>query len=180
MNRARRKELRQRCDALVEGLAVPVPFDLVDFCRAFGAQRGRPLRVAPHPLPTAAGLPCGVWVELPEEDVIFVEPRTTPVHQEHIGLHEIAHIVCGHRGVASTGPGYVERLLPDLDPAMVSRVLGRTSYGAEEEREAELMATLLGERLARSGRLALQAGDDEAAAQVLAELARALGASPGR
>lgn len=180
MNRNRRKQLHQRCDDLLAGLAVAAPFDLVDFCRALGDQRGRPLRVAPHPMPAASGLPCGVWVELPDEDVIFVEPRTTPTHQEHIGLHEIAHIVCGHRGAASTGPGYVERLLPNLDPAVVSRVLGRASYGPEEEQEAEYMATLLGERLAVTGRPVVQPGGDGTAAQVLGELARALGAPQAR
>jgi len=176
VNRQRRKKLQQHCDELLADLAVPAPFDLVEFCRALGARRSRPLRIAPHPIGSAAGMPCGVWVELPDEDVIFVEGRTTPVHQEHIGLHEIAHIVCGHHGASSTGPGYVERLLPNLDPAMVSRVLGRTSYGPEEEQEAEYMATLLGQRLAATGRPVIQPGGDDTAAKALGELARALGA----
>jgi hypothetical protein len=67
-------------------------------------------------------------IGLEHEDIILEEQRTSAPHQEHIALHEIGHILCGHDD-AATGLGREEalRLMPSLDPDMVRRVLGRTS-----------------------------------------------------
>lgn len=39
--------------------------------------------------------------------------------------------------------------MPNLSPELVRRVLGRTTYTEVEEREAELVATLLAQRVVR-------------------------------
>lgn len=38
----------------------------------------------------------GAWVRTPVADVIFYEEQTTPLHQAHIQLHELCHILLGH------------------------------------------------------------------------------------
>jgi hypothetical protein len=78
-------------------------------------------------------------------DLICYERVTTPPHQEHIILHELGHLLCDHRASAALA-AQVERLLPSLDPEMVRRVLGRAGYSCAEEREAELLATLIRQR----------------------------------
>jgi hypothetical protein len=65
------------------------------------------------------------------------------VHQDHIVLHEICHLLCGHAGDDALGTEHARLLFPNLDPAMVGRVLGRTSYSTEEEQEAELLASMI-------------------------------------
>jgi hypothetical protein len=130
--------LRWRSERRLRGITVPRPFDLDAFCTEVAARRGRPLirRAAPG-LSTEA--PCGLWIATDRADHIFYDPGTSPLHAEHIVLHELAHILCDHSGSA----GAVARLLPDLDPATVRRVLGRVSYTTEQEREAEMLASLI-------------------------------------
>lgn len=176
MNRTERKALERRSGELASQLPLPIPFDLDAFCAALGRERNRPLRVVHQPAAAVAGLPCGMWIELPDQDLIFVEPRTSRHHQAHIGLHEVAHILCGHCGADVPVPFDLSRLVPHLDPAAVARMLGRTSYGQREEAEAELLATLLGERIARSERLGLGAAASEGpSASAFGKLARVLG-----
>ena len=143
--------LRLRCDELLATVPVPEPFELGEFLAALGAKRGRAIRMVDLPArrltPTArrgAPLACGMALQLPTEDVIFVEPRDW-VYRVHVVLHEVSHRVCGHLG---DGPGLDHlRLFPDLDPALVRAALGRTRYSEPQEIEAEAMASVLTERL---------------------------------
>ena len=61
-------------------------------------------------------------------------------------LHELAHMICDHGAAAGLTLGDAAALLPALDSAMVARVLGRSRYTEVEEREAELLATMIAER----------------------------------
>ncbi len=75
--------------------------------------------------------------------MIVFQRETTAHHQDHIVLHELGHILADHPGP----PGGVvwEALLPGLGADAIRRVLLRCSYGTEEEQEAELVATIVGE-----------------------------------
>ena len=152
--------MRRRCEGLLATVAVPEPFDLSEFVSALGAERGRAIRVVDLPEEGAVDVPrtgdrpaCGMVAQLATEDVVFLEPRDW-VYRVHVALHEVAHLVCEHRGEAPAVAR--QRLFPDLDPAMVRAVLGRTRYSESQEMEAEAMASILTERLiggdARSGR----------------------------
>lgn len=97
-------------------------------------------------------VPCGVWASFRDGrgDVVVVESRTSRAHQEHICLHELAHILCGHTGAKVLASVYLAKLLPDLAPEKMAEVLARTGYDSEQERDAEAMATFLGRFLAPS------------------------------
>ena len=132
------KGLRWRSERRLRGIRVPRPFDLDAFCAEVAARRGRPLIRRPVPgLSTDA--PCGLWIATERADHVFYDPGTSTLHAEHIVLHELAHILCGHSG----SDGAFAQLFPDLDPATVRRVLGRASYTCEQEREAEMVASLI-------------------------------------
>lgn len=137
------RRLRKRCEARLRDLPMPVPFDARTLCEQVAEQRGRPIRLLPM-----AGLTgvCGLWVATDTTDLIFYEEVTTPPHQEHIILHELSHVLCDHYPTSLP----TETLLPSLDPAMVRRVLGRSGYSTAEEREAEMLASLIRQR-ARGG-----------------------------
>jgi hypothetical protein len=146
--------LRRRCERRLHGIRIPSPFDLDTFCAEVAARRGRPMIRRPV-AGLSAGAPCGLWIGTGSADHVFYDPGTSPLHAEHIVLHEVAHILSGHSG----GDGALALLFPDLDPATVSRVLGRVSYTSAQEREAEMMASLIRGRPARpprttSGRVA--------------------------
>jgi hypothetical protein len=91
----------------------------------------------------------GMWVATDTMDLILYEQTTTPPHQDHIILHELSHLLCDHFRGKMPEADHMRALLPNLDPAMVRRVLGRTGYSADEEREAELLATLIAQRAAK-------------------------------
>lgn len=137
------KKLRTRCEARLKTLDLPAPFSTRAFCAMLAAKRGRPIVLRSV---TSTSGPWGLWVALPGVDLIFFEQATTPLHQEHIILHELCHLVCDHRTPA-VAPAEIHQLLfPDLDTGTVERVLRRAGYMVDEEQEAEMLASLILER----------------------------------
>lgn len=139
------RTLRRQCAELVDGLTIPSPFGLDAFCEQLGRDRGRPISRLAVELP--AGGPCGLLVSTDESEVVLVERRTSDWHQRHIVLHELGHLLWGHDRVMADDTSLL--LLPHLDPEMVHRVLARTAYSALEERQAEMVASLVLERVSR-------------------------------
>ncbi len=137
--------LRRRCEALVAQLDIPTPFDIDVFCRQLGHARNRPIHLLPMAMPATA--PCGLWLAGEHIDYIVYEQHTSPVHQRHIVLHEVGHLLWRHAAPAD------ETRRPDLfsslSPDTVRHILARTSYRTEEEQEAELVATLILQRADR-------------------------------
>jgi hypothetical protein len=146
----RYRELRRRCDRHVRRLIsngdLPDPFTLTEFLQRLAARRGRPIEVRPSEY--VSGGACGMLLRLPDVDII-VHARTAPLHEEHIVLHEVGHMLCEHNGQSGLLTSELMSLLmPDLDPALVHRMLNRRSYTEAEEQEAELLATVILERVA--------------------------------
>jgi hypothetical protein len=56
---------------------------------------------------------------------------TTPCHQTHIALHELAHLLLNHRGATQVWGRLVNLLVPDVDPQFVELVPGRSVYIAK-------------------------------------------------
>jgi hypothetical protein len=163
------KELRRRCEARLRELDLPMPFDVRTFCAVLAAKRGRPIQL--RPIATRSG-PWGLWVAGPSADIIFYEQETSPLHQEHIILHEASHVLCAHRPVPVADAELMQLLFPDLCPETVQRVLQRASYSGEEEQEAELLASLILERVGSTS--APMATDDPNEVQLLGRLAASL------
>ncbi|GAA2574657.1 hypothetical protein GCM10010435_57900 [Winogradskya consettensis] len=134
--------LRRRCEQRLAGLAIPTPFDLDAFAAVVAAHRGRPLTLRPMP-GLGIGAPCGLWISLAEADYVFYDPGTSRLHAEHIVLHELAHMLSEHSTGLDLAGGALGRLVPDLDPKTVERVLGRVSYTTAQEREAEMLASII-------------------------------------
>lgn len=134
------KGLRQRCEERLRALDLPAPFDVSAFCDRLALRRGRPIVLCPVEL---GGVESGLWVAGPTMDFIFFEPDTTPLHQALIQLHEACHIACGHDPVELSAAELSDLLWPDLRRDTVQRVLLRAGYSTDEEREAELLASLI-------------------------------------
>ncbi|WP_025619387.1 hypothetical protein [Salinispora cortesiana] len=135
------RQLRKRCKRVVAELNMPETFDILDLCRFLGERRGRPIHLVPIRLPVHTV--CGMWVPTDSFDAVFYEQDTSPIHQMLIIGHELGHLLAGHRPAAVLEPDASKLLLPDLDPQTVQRFLGRGTYAAEEEREAEMIGSLL-------------------------------------
>ena len=129
-------------------MPLPQPFDARSLCRLVARRRGRAITLTPMNGEDSGVL--GLWVATEKSDMIFYEAATTPPHQEHIILHELGHVLCDHHPAELSANELTRVLMPNLDPAMVHRILGRTSYVAEQEQEAELFASLITRRAQRS------------------------------
>ena len=143
--------LRSRCEQRLAQLPLPEPFTVERFRQALEAHRGRPLTIGAMP-GLELGEPSGVWIATEVGDFVFVDQTARPLHWEHIVLHELAHIICDHLGAAAMSEGDAAALLPSLSREMVARVLGRTRYTQDEEQEAELLATMIAQRVDRGDR----------------------------
>lgn len=149
------RSIRRQCESALEGVSVPNPFDINDFCRVISSRRGRALHLVPKQ--TRLG-PCGVWLSLPDVDYVFYEPETSRLHREHIILHELGHLLCEHQPTEVIDEEVIAKLFPHLNPTVVHRVLGRTTYTAIEEREAEMLASLVRGRIEHELRVARKRG----------------------
>lgn len=109
---------------------------------------GRPITMIEKSLPS--GGPSGVWIWLPDKDLVVLDTQGTPMRRDAALCHEIGHIVLGH----SPSDGDTAALFPDLDPRFVSSLLGgptgedqammfRCTYDDRQEQEAERFATEL-------------------------------------
>ncbi|MFE2183785.1 hypothetical protein [Streptomyces sp. NPDC059455] len=136
-------KLHRRCQAAIDRLELPHALSVEILCRHLAARRQRPLRLHPLPPEAAAAGTCGMWLATDTEDHVFYEQRTALLHQRHIILHEIGHLLFDHRTPPDGDTGW-GMLLPDLDMRTVQRLLRRTNYTTEQEQEAELFASLLG------------------------------------
>ncbi|MFF3916369.1 regulator component [Streptomyces sp. NPDC001852] len=134
--------LSRRCQSILDALDAPKVYSFEAICRWVEELRERPLILRELPSQAAVAGACGLWIGTDDADYVFHEVRTARIHQDHIVLHELAHIICDHNRVESNGNVFGE-MLSDLQPHMIKRLMGRTSYTTNEEQEAEMIASLL-------------------------------------
>ncbi|MYZ37866.1 MULTISPECIES: hypothetical protein [unclassified Streptomyces] len=138
----RERKLRRYCRHLLRQLEIQPPLRVDELCLRLGEHRGKTIQLIPWALPIPG--PFGVWLSQPDEESIFYQAETTPVHQDHIILHEIGHIIADHQDDGSTGEEF-PGLGPDYPHDAVTRGFRRTCYTEEYELEAELVATIIQE-----------------------------------
>ncbi|MFD4998689.1 hypothetical protein [Streptomyces buecherae] len=141
------RRLRRASENILDRLALPDELSIKILIDRLSRDRGRPIRLLPAVL--GAGLPCGMWLATDTVDFIIVESSTSPLHQDHIIAHELAHMLCRHSNPAGIDSSTMSLVFPDLDPQYVRDVLGRTSYSSEDEQAAEMVASLILKRITR-------------------------------
>lgn len=160
--------MRRAAKRKLESLHMPPCRDVVEFAEALSAKRGIPLHVLPVTIRPSD--PCGLWLSTPEADFITYEAVASRPHQHHIIAHELGHMIYGHRGVSAASSVTTQLLFPDLDPSLVQDLLGRSGYTERQEQEAEMMATIIQDRL----REAPEAADPASADGILDRIRRSL------
>ncbi|MGK5630903.1 hypothetical protein [Streptomyces sp. URMC 123] len=141
------RRLRRRCQKVIGDIALPEPFSAQRLCAQLAADRGRPLRLLTLPTPTVPGTPSGIWLSAERGDYIFYDGQTSPLHQEHIIVHEIGHMVFDH--CSAVDDRRLFRHVDIADPESVRRILPRLRYSDEQEQEAEMIASLILEAAGR-------------------------------
>jgi len=98
----------------------------------------------------------GLWVGAETADYVFFDSRTHPVHRVHHILHEVGHMVLGHRLhdlAAFLSPELVAQLRAALSPALHGHCRRWDPHDTPDEREAELFVRLLQQKILLAGRL---------------------------
>lgn len=127
---------------------LPNPFDVRVLCDRIAAQRGRPIYLHPTDGISGTEAPCGTWLATDVGDHIFYEAATSPLHQTHIILHELSHMLLGHRSVLSGAAAPASNVFgSDIDPKTIQSMLARAAYTTADERDAEQLASLIADRV---------------------------------
>lgn len=141
------RRLRRRCQKAIAGITLPEPFSARELCNHLAAERERPLHLLVLPTPTVPGTPSGMWLVADRGDYIFFDAQTSPLHQEHILVHEIGHMVCDHQSAG--GDHSLYRYIDFADPESIRQSLPRIQYSDEQEQEAEMIASIILETVGR-------------------------------
>lgn len=126
---------------------------LDDLVAAIAQDRGRPISIVEFKSDTGPAI-CGLWLALPQADLLFIADDLTGVHREHVVVHELAHILLDHNVIDSDLEELAAELFPSLPPELVRRILGRSTYSNPQERAAEDLATKIIARTRSTGRSA--------------------------
>ncbi|QKW53569.1 regulator component [Streptomyces buecherae] len=139
--------LRELCEKQVDLLRLPHRFSTRELRDAVAELRGKPIVLRPLSTLGAVDAPCGIRVETPSADLLYYEEGTSVHHQRHILAHEISHVYCDHPGSLTVDADAAQSI--GVSPTLVMRMSGRTSYSTADEREAEMMATVIRQRIYR-------------------------------
>lgn len=133
-------------------------FTMESFCQWIERQHQRQIFVFEFAMPAEM---FGCWVRLAGKDYIFYEEHTAHLHQAHIQLHELAHILCGHKTLemaeqpALTLDALIQGLLYATFPVVTSLltpILARSRHSSQDEAEAEALSELIQQRVHESQR----------------------------
>ncbi|MFI6951668.1 hypothetical protein [Streptomyces sp. NPDC050422] len=140
----------------LDGLSLPDPFSIPSLVASIEGSRGRSIQLIPvddhqGDLRTA----CGLRVRRGAVTYVLYRPRPTPHQTEHTILHELAHEWLDHgTGLAPDSEPYElpESLRQSIGAESAERqvIHARSRYESVEEREAELSAYLIKQRVQAS------------------------------
>ncbi|MFD9223405.1 regulator component [Streptomyces sp. NPDC060064] len=140
--------LRKSCEKKIDRLRLPHRFSTRELRDAIATLRGKPIILNPLRTLGAVDAPCGIRIETPSADLLYCEEGTSVHHQRHILTHELCHVYCDHPGSLEVDAETAQSL--GVNPTLVMRMSGRTSYSTADEREAEMMATVIRQRIYRA------------------------------
>jgi len=128
-------------------------FTMENFHSWLEQQRDKKITLVPWTMPPGMS---GAWLTSDQADFIFYEQNTAPIHQIHIQLHEIAHMLCDHPTV-KVGAQEMSLLFRQMVDHCVNQegqsLLFRSAHSGDAEIEAETLASLIQENVLKHKRL---------------------------
>lgn len=140
----RAKQLRDLCDGLIRDLdldrSATTEMVCVRLCQVTAQRLGRKIMLRFDDLGDS-GL-SGLWAVTDDDvHVVIVTTSRSWVHRLVIVLHEIAHMLCGHKPARLDAEEGARLFFPDLSPQMLKILAGRTDMSRRDEREADRVAS---------------------------------------
>lgn len=133
----------RRARAVVDALPLPDPWDVREFCTTVAELRQRPIHLIAWPenkSPATATV-----LRFSDADYVFYRADLSSMLRDHAVVHELAHLLLGHADLP------VNATLTRLSDTLLTHVTLRRdcSYGEQRERDAEAVADLIMQRVAR-------------------------------
>ncbi len=124
-------------------------FTMEGFRSYLEQRRGRKLIFVPWTMPASV---TGAWLAADGCDFVFYDRNALPIHQAHIQLHEMAHMVCDHSGLKTDALGL--QAFRAFGPTQeTDRLLLRSAHSDLDEMDAETLASLIQRQALRNARL---------------------------
>jgi len=148
MNNHDTERIRRRMNTLLDTIDYDFKqFTMEGFRRYLEKYSDEPIKFVSLALRSSVS---GAWVKVIDgRSFIFFDADMPTIYQSHVQLHEMSHIICGHPPVDA------HTLLADImmNGDTQTPLLLRAVHSPQVELEAEVMASLIQERVLRYGRL---------------------------
>lgn len=139
---------RARAAVREEGLQSVGQFDIDEFTRRLGASRGMAIRLVPVELGSTAQELCGLCVRRGDTAIVYYSNSGNELYRLHNIVHELGHLLFGHRTVAPLERPSLQRSLTTSQHRATQWLAGNADplYDAFAEAEADALgAALLGD-----------------------------------
>lgn len=124
-----------------------------DVLTAVEAHRRRAVNLEVLPEGVAPVGVFGMWLALPDHDIVLYRVGASSRHEDHSILHELGHALMNHHDSVGTPSNHAQRsaamLFPDLPPSLIRKALERCAYDSTQEQDAEVFAMEMGRNLRR-------------------------------
>lgn len=127
-----------RCRRRARHLPLPEPWRVEDLCSQIGAARSRPIRVLDRP--AAGDSITAAVISTDTADYIFARDDLHGLHRDHAICHELGHLLAGHLEQSESPPRQDDLTVQVAQAMPLER---SCDYGAEREREAEVIADVI-------------------------------------
>jgi hypothetical protein len=135
---------------LIDLMPTDVPWERQRFVDTVASVRERPIRLIPVTSEllggvTCAGTTCGLWLARDTDDLLVYGSDTSAYNTDQVICHEIGHMMLAHE-TSPHADFHIEQLAsltPSLANSTILRVLGRSDYDEQAERDAEAFADLV-------------------------------------
>ncbi|MFJ7275465.1 ImmA/IrrE family metallo-endopeptidase [Kitasatospora sp. NPDC098663] len=139
--------LRDACEDRLGRLDLSHRFGAEELIAAVASLVGR--TIACEAVDMRGAFSCGLRKRYADREVIYYEQSASPLHRRQIVAHELGHILWDHTGEIDLADLMSDEELAGLMDWSVLGVSARTSYETDAEVEAEMMATLILQRMYR-------------------------------
>ena len=124
-------------------------FSLPKFLKWLGDQHRTQLLPVPKKMPPKI---FGAWIATERAHYFFYDRELIRLHQTHVILHEVCHWLCGHKTLIAT-PEQIQLLLQHDWLIPLGNSKRRSGLTNQQEQEAETLALLIQEEIARHKRV---------------------------
>ncbi len=171
-------EIYAKCEVIMEQLDIPRPFTVEAFLAAIEMSTGRPIRLETFEFRSRGRL--GLLLRLDTEDLILIDSRARDTRRLQVLCHEAAHIILDHQALTDVLDEGQDLNIPDgllhqWNLERLQEIWHRWTYSAREDKEAEVLADLILERIETTSRPATHSQDPNTV-----ELSERLLNMPGR